>query len=67
MPRQLNITTWRGFFVRFLTFSAQNKSHPQSHRDVMTPHHIILYPLVKEKNEHDYVRIYSYEENGRVN
>ena len=58
---------WQGFFVYLLTFSTQNKSHHKSHRDVMTPHHIILYTLVEEKNECNYVEIHLYEENVRIN
>jgi hypothetical protein len=41
------------------------ESPHQSPYVVMTPHHINLYPMVKEKNECNYVEIHPYEENAR--
>jgi hypothetical protein len=65
MPCQVVMFNWQGFFFYLLAFSTQNKSHHKSHRDVMTPHHINLYPMVEEKNECNTVEIHPYGENTR--
>jgi hypothetical protein len=42
-----------------------NKPSHQSSYLMMTPHHIILYPLVEEKSEYNGEEIHPYEESAK--